>query len=439
MPVPAVHLVRPQEHAAETHFPNTAARLRHRVVDSNGEIIPAPSRRSGFSWQNSWSQSLYARAMAAASRGSMSGMARAKRPERDRSPRHRCPRCPSPRPEPSRSSPVPGTAASAPGSSHGHARGGAGCDRRPRRRAPTASVAGQAQVPGVLGEPLRGAVPERGIDVPLPQVGRLDDVDVTVEDLEVSVRHGHLLRSVGSRRLRGQRKAGMMCFMHRRPHEQHELHGRASFPDYGVTAGGSSTGHPMVRAHSTMRPEGAIVCTVHWQVKAHHVTCQEHGCSLGGAGKSGFCQPRQGGAVMARLAWVLRSSRPSSADARGAPPRCRIQGMNHLEPRSDHPKRAAAVIEAGVSAAGRHHAAWRLGGEPRLAGGDQAGARGPARAPRITSALWPPETSMPSGGGQLDHVPVRIVKGGVVLAAVRDQRGVGAPADLSLIGSPRPG
>ena len=33
VPVPAVHLVRPQEHAAETQLSNTAARLRHRVVD----------------------------------------------------------------------------------------------------------------------------------------------------------------------------------------------------------------------------------------------------------------------------------------------------------------------------------------------------------------------------------------------------------------------
>ena len=62
---------------------------------------------------------------------------------RDRSPRRRCPRCPSPRAEPSTSSPAPRTAASAPGSARSHARGGAGCD--PRRGDPPPRLAGAGQ------------------------------------------------------------------------------------------------------------------------------------------------------------------------------------------------------------------------------------------------------------------------------------------------------
>src|SRR5215510_3589284 len=56
--------------------------------------------------------------------------------------------------------------------------------------APGLAVVGQAQIALVLREPDRRAIAERGIDVARPQVGRLDDVDVAVEDLEFPLDHG---------------------------------------------------------------------------------------------------------------------------------------------------------------------------------------------------------------------------------------------------------
>ena len=44
------------------------------------EIIPAPSNRVASPWQKSYNQSLYARAMAAANRGSRSGTVSTLRP-----------------------------------------------------------------------------------------------------------------------------------------------------------------------------------------------------------------------------------------------------------------------------------------------------------------------------------------------------------------------
>src|SRR5262249_21283069 len=55
---------------------------------------------------------------------------------------------------------------------------------------PGNAVFRQAKIAGVLVETLWPATPEARIDVPLPEIGRLDDVDVAVEDPEVAVCHG---------------------------------------------------------------------------------------------------------------------------------------------------------------------------------------------------------------------------------------------------------
>src|SRR5262249_11195541 len=55
--------------------------------------------------------------------------------------------------------------------------------------APGLAIETEAQVAGVFGQADWSAVPERRVDVPRPEGRRLDDVDVAVEHLEISVRH----------------------------------------------------------------------------------------------------------------------------------------------------------------------------------------------------------------------------------------------------------
>ena len=191
VPVPAVHLVRPQEHAAETELPDTAACLRHRVVDVERGDHPGAEQALGVLLAE-----LVQPVVVRARHGRGESRLHVGNGQGEEAPRgidhrdvdaldvHRLDlnlRGPAPLLERPPAllvlrmvMPVAAPAAI-----------GVRGDAPPRLAVP-----GQAQVPGVLGEPLRGAIPERGIDVPLPEIGRLDDVDVAVEHLEVSVRHG---------------------------------------------------------------------------------------------------------------------------------------------------------------------------------------------------------------------------------------------------------
>src|SRR5207245_5834128 len=54
---------------------------------------------------------------------------------------------------------------------------------------PRLAGVGEPQIALVFREADRRAVLEVGIDIALPEIGTLDDVDVAVEDLEVAVRH----------------------------------------------------------------------------------------------------------------------------------------------------------------------------------------------------------------------------------------------------------
>src|SRR5262249_49137376 len=59
-----------------------------------------------------------------------------------------------------------------------------------RDATPRLSVKGEAQIAFILREADRRAVAEFGIDVPRPEIGGFDDVNVAVENLEGAVGHG---------------------------------------------------------------------------------------------------------------------------------------------------------------------------------------------------------------------------------------------------------
>ena len=211
MPVPAVHLVRPQEHAAEPQLPDTAAGLRHGVVDVERGDHPGAEQALGVLLAK-----LVQPVVVRARHGRGESRLHVGNGQGEEAPRgidhrdvdaldvHRLDldlRGPAPLLERPPALLVlrmvmPVTAPAAIG-----VRGDA---------PPRLAIPGQAQVPGIFGEPLRGAIPERGIDVPLPEIGRLDDVDVAVEHLEASVRHGPPPKK-GFASATGYRNSGMMC------------------------------------------------------------------------------------------------------------------------------------------------------------------------------------------------------------------------------------
>src|SRR5439155_21141690 len=80
VPVARVDLVGPQKDPAEAQLLHAAARLRHGILGRKRGDHAGAQEAMGFSWQKSYSQLLYARTMAAAKRGSMAGMVKAKSP-----------------------------------------------------------------------------------------------------------------------------------------------------------------------------------------------------------------------------------------------------------------------------------------------------------------------------------------------------------------------